>query len=135
MIVGAAVFSHWLLDLIVHRPDLALYDNTMKIGFGLWNYPVAALLLEAAVLIAGVLMYLRGTVPVTPGGRWAVPVFCIVLIAIQLLNTVNPPPGSPTVFATTALVSYLLFAAIAGGNHTARTRHTCTQSRCAVARR
>jgi hypothetical protein len=37
LILGAAVFSHWILDLIVHRPDLALYDNTYKMGFGLWN--------------------------------------------------------------------------------------------------
>src|SRR5215831_12375099 len=38
LLVGAAVFSHWVLDLVVHRPDLALYDNTLKMGFGLWNY-------------------------------------------------------------------------------------------------
>ena len=31
-IVGAAVFSHWVLDLIVHRPDLPLYDNSAKVG-------------------------------------------------------------------------------------------------------
>src|SRR5882757_6166484 len=24
-VIGAAVFSHWLLDLLVHRPDLPLY--------------------------------------------------------------------------------------------------------------
>src|SRR6476646_3374282 len=27
LILAAAVFSHWILDLIVHRPDLALYDS------------------------------------------------------------------------------------------------------------
>src|SRR5713101_7880489 len=36
--LGAAVFSHWILDLLVHRPDLSLYDDTMKVGFGLWNF-------------------------------------------------------------------------------------------------
>src|SRR5437764_9200508 len=35
---GLAVFSHWVLDLIVHRPDLAVYDDTLKVGFGLWNH-------------------------------------------------------------------------------------------------
>ena len=29
--VGVAVFSHWVLDLLVHRPDLPLYDDTMKV--------------------------------------------------------------------------------------------------------
>ena len=31
-IVGAAVFSHWVLDLLVHRPDLSMYDDTLKVG-------------------------------------------------------------------------------------------------------
>src|SRR6266403_1049944 len=38
LIVGLAVFSHWLLDLIAHPRDLAIYDNTWKVGFGLWRY-------------------------------------------------------------------------------------------------
>src|SRR5215470_6345861 len=44
--IGAAVFSHWVLDLVVHRADLPLYDDTAKIGFGVWNYPIIAILLE-----------------------------------------------------------------------------------------
>src|SRR6266540_3350102 len=42
-IVGVAVFSHWVLDFLVHRPDLPLYDNTAKVGLGLWNLPAVAL--------------------------------------------------------------------------------------------
>jgi hypothetical protein len=38
-VVGAAVFSHWPLDFLVHRPDLPLYDNVSKVGLGLWDYP------------------------------------------------------------------------------------------------
>jgi hypothetical protein len=45
--VGAAVFSHWVLDVLVHRPDMPLYDDSSKIGFGLWNYPVFAFTLDA----------------------------------------------------------------------------------------
>src|SRR5882672_5330388 len=40
IVVGLAVLSHWFLDLPVHVADLPLYDNSMKQGFGLWNYPV-----------------------------------------------------------------------------------------------
>src|SRR5205823_6358437 len=40
MVVGLAVLSHWLLDLIVHRPDLTLAgESTAHVGLGLWNYP------------------------------------------------------------------------------------------------
>jgi hypothetical protein len=37
--IGLAIFSHWILDCVVHVPDLPLYDNTMKVGLGLWNRP------------------------------------------------------------------------------------------------
>src|SRR4029450_11348997 len=37
LIIGVAVFSHWILDLIAHPRDLAIYDNAWKVGFGLWN--------------------------------------------------------------------------------------------------
>lgn len=46
LVVGLAVFSHWLLDFLVHRPDLPLYDNTAKVGLGLWNLPAVAFALE-----------------------------------------------------------------------------------------
>jgi hypothetical protein len=36
--IGAAVFSHWVLDWLVHRPDLPLYDDAMKVGLGIWNF-------------------------------------------------------------------------------------------------
>ena len=35
VVIGVAVFSHWVLDFIVHRPDLPLYDNSAKVGLGL----------------------------------------------------------------------------------------------------
>jgi membrane-bound metal-dependent hydrolase YbcI (DUF457 family) len=112
-LIAAAVFSHWLLDLIVHRPDLPLYDNTAKVGLGLWNYPAPAFLLEAALLFGGMLLYLRATVPVTPAGRYGMIVFGIVLLALNALPVVGPPPPSPNAAAVTALSSYIVFAAIA----------------------
>ncbi len=37
LIAGAVVLSHWLLDLLVHVPDLTIAGNPPKLGFGLWN--------------------------------------------------------------------------------------------------
>jgi hypothetical protein len=66
--VGIAVFSHWVLDWLVHRPDVPLYDNSFKVGLGLWNYPTLAFVLEIAVLFSG--MYLYTKTPYTvPKGR------------------------------------------------------------------
>src|SRR6476620_4931355 len=63
--IGAAVFSHWVLDFLVHRRDLPLYDDAAKVGLGIWNYPVIALLLEALLLFGGMMMYLRRTSPLS----------------------------------------------------------------------
>src|SRR5215469_16655494 len=62
--IGAAVFSHWLLDFVVHRPDLALYDDTMKVGLGLSGLPVVQFSLEAIFLYSGMALYLRATRPI-----------------------------------------------------------------------
>lgn len=111
--IGAAVFSHWVLDLVVHRPDLPLYGNTMKVGLGLWNYPVIALSLEAALLFGGMLMYLSVTRPINMIGRIGPPAFGVAMLAIQSFVFFGPPPASPVAAATTALVSYVVFAVIA----------------------
>ena len=54
LFVGLAVFSHWLLDLLVHRPDLELWAGQPKIGLGLWNYPLPEMALELGLVgVAG----------------------------------------------------------------------------------
>jgi len=111
--IGIAVFSHWVLDLLVHRPDLPLYDDTMKIGLGLWNYPAIALALEAALLFGGMIMYLRVTIPINAIGRVGLPVLGVVMVAIQSYIFFGPPPASPAAAAMTALASYVVFAALA----------------------
>ena len=46
-ICGLAVMSHWLLDLVTHRPDLPLYPTgEILVGLGLWN----SLWIETAAL-------------------------------------------------------------------------------------
>ena len=111
--IGVAVFSHWVLDLLVHRPDLPLYDDTMKIGLGLWNYPAVALAFEVALLFGGMIMYLRVTKPINAIGRVGLPILGVVMVAIQSYVFFGSPPASPAAAAATALVSYVAFAALA----------------------
>jgi hypothetical protein len=111
--VGIAVFSHWVLDFLVHRPDLPLYDDAMKVGLGLWNYPAVAVSLEAVLLFGGMMFYLKATRPINAVGRLGPPIFGIVMLAIQGYIFFGPPPASPSAAAVTALVSYAVFAVIA----------------------
>lgn len=61
LIIAATVFSHWLLDLIVHRPDLPLLPgnagNFPLLGFGLWNEPAISITIEAVLIGAGAILY------------------------------------------------------------------------------
>jgi hypothetical protein len=109
LILAATVFSHWILDLIVHRPDLALYDSVGKMGFGLWNYRGAAFALEMAVLLGGAAMLYR-----TAAHRGRLIGFAIFLAALQVFGTFFfPPPPSDHSAAITALVSYIVLALMA----------------------
>jgi len=109
VIVALAVFSHWVLDLIVHRPDLALYDSTFKMGFGLWNYRALAFALEMAVLIGGAALYLE---IVPRKGR--IIGFVVLLVLVQVFGTFFfPPPKSDRAMAITALSFYGVLALIA----------------------
>ena len=112
-LVAAAIASHWFLDLVVHRPDLPLYDNAAKVGLGLWNYPIATIALEALLLFGGMAFYLRATKPLSSSGRFAVIIFGIVMFAIQAGALLGPPPGSDREAAITGLAVYVVFAGVA----------------------
>jgi hypothetical protein len=111
--VGVAVFSHWVLDLIVHRPDLPLFDDTMKMGLGLWNSPAIAFALEAVLLFGGTALYLAKTTPVNSVGRFGPVVFGVVMLGIQAYVFFGPPPTSPSAAAITALAAYVVLAGVA----------------------
>jgi hypothetical protein len=67
-VIAGVVFSHWILDLIVHRPDLPIlpgnFGNLPLLGFGLWQYPVISAIVELALLIGGTWYYYQATVQV-----------------------------------------------------------------------
>ena len=113
LVVAIAVFSHWILDLIVHRPDLAIYDDTLKVGFGLWNYRAIEFGLEIGLLVIGMIIYLKRNSAVAR--KAAVIIFVLVLILIQAGNTFTGrrPISSDRVFAITALIFYTVFAGVA----------------------
>jgi len=62
LVVGTAVLSHWLLDFIVHRPDLQLYPGSeVRVDLGLWNSWAASIAIEVLLFGAGWGSYLSCT--------------------------------------------------------------------------
>jgi membrane-bound metal-dependent hydrolase YbcI (DUF457 family) len=62
-VLAAVVFSHWLLDLPMHRGDMPLLPrnagNLPLLGFGLWRAPLLSALLELALVVGGTFVYWR----------------------------------------------------------------------------
>ena len=109
LIVGVAVFSHWILDLIAHPRDLPIYDNTWKVGFGLWNYRGPEFALEIGLLAGGIILYLaRNAIPTVR--RNAVIAFGFVLIVVQIGDTYVPrAPLTDKATAMGVWIFYTLF--------------------------
>ena len=61
IVLAAVVFSHWLLDLIVHRGDMPILPGNIgdlpKLGFGLWRFPTAAITSELVLVVVGAFFY------------------------------------------------------------------------------
>ena len=115
IVVALAVMSHWLLDVVVHTPDMPVWsDASLKLGLGLWNNAVATYLLEAALLVAGLWLYLRSTSATSRTGKYGMGVFVVVLLLVNIVNIFGPLQGdSKVVLALTGVASYLVFAAVA----------------------
>lgn len=113
LIIGVAVFSHWILDLIAHPRDLAIYDNKWKVGFGLWNYRDLEFALEIALLGFGIVLYFARNM--MPAIRKRVVIsFGIALIVVQVGDTYVPrTPLTDKATVMGVWIFYTLFVVMA----------------------
>ena len=69
LVIAAVSASHWVLDLIVHRPDMPVLPGNVgslpSLGFGLWNHPPLAACIELVLVVAGAVMYWRAAIDVS----------------------------------------------------------------------
>jgi len=108
LVIVTASLSHFILDAIVHNPELDLLGNGVyKIGLGLWNYPFAAYIVEALLLITGLWIYLRSTKSNGFSGKYGLPILSVILLILNAVNTFGPPPTNMENFAITILAVYL----------------------------
>jgi hypothetical protein len=109
-----AVFSHFLLDLPMHTPDMPIFgDNSAKIGLGLWRHRDWALSAELATLTIGVWIW-RYAPTLTAWSRVRAFAFVGLLFALAVATPFLPPPRDETQFAWQALIGYVVLAAFAG---------------------
>ena len=107
-ILAALVVSHWVLDVITHRPDMPILANDRtKIGFGLWNSIPATMLVEFGMYGIGLWIYSRSTRPLDGVGRWGFAALVAFLPVVYLANVFGPPPPSTSAIATAGHLMWL----------------------------
>ncbi len=126
-IIAALAFSHWLLDLVVHRPDLSIYPGGSQLfGFGFWNYVVPSFILEIGLLFIGLFYWVRVTraknsfYNIAPWGLYAFMVALqfafITLPGLQLQRGIFDPSAQPqgAFLGVSALFVFGLLALLIG---------------------
>ena len=107
-IVGCTVFSHWLLDFISHIPDLPLAPGfSTFFGLGLWNSTLATIIVESALFLVGIFLYLRTTKAKDKTGVVAIWALIIFLVICSIANIVGPPPPNAGLVGWVALSTWL----------------------------
>jgi len=111
IVLGALVFSHWLLDVVVHAPDLPLlpWDGT-AVGLSVWNSLPVTMLLEVGLLAIGISIYSRRTEARGRAGHislWSLTAF---LVLVYLANVFGPAPDDAAAIGYVGLSQWLLIA-------------------------
>jgi hypothetical protein len=115
VVISLTVFSHWILDLLVHRPDLALWIGGPKVGLGWWNYPVLEMALEIGLVAVAGAAWVASRKTATRTA-WPAVLFIAILVGVQLLASAPGGPAGtldPIRMGMTALTIYLLLTVIA----------------------
>ena len=112
-VMALAVLSHWLLDFLVHEPDLTLWGNASpRLGLGLWNRLDLALLVEMAIALTGLAMLLT-RLRLTRGRKLAVIAMTVIVAALTCLGMQSPtPPPGATLPAITSLFAIAMLVAV-----------------------
>jgi hypothetical protein len=111
---AAAVFSHWVLDALVHVPELPLLGaNSTKVGLGLWQNMPVALAVEAGIVVAGLALFLSGSA-LPRSRKLGLATLCLLVLGFTVLGmTVAPAPPSAPAMAASSLATIVVVCVLA----------------------
>jgi hypothetical protein len=107
--LGAVVFSHWILDWVTHRRDLQLAPGVAyRTGLSLWSSIPATLAVEVTIFLVAALWYERATEALDDAGRWAWYALIGVLLALYGASLGPPPhPGQEKLVALVTIAAWI----------------------------
>ena len=113
VLLAVLALGHWLLDFVSHRPDMPLWPGGPRLGLGLWNSVPATVVVELALFALGVGLALGATRGRDRSGRVGFAGLAALLLAIDVANTLGPPPPSVAAVAWVGALGGLAFVALA----------------------
>ena len=109
LVVGGGVLSHWILDAVVHRPDLPIVPGgELNVGLGLWNSIPGTIVAELGLMAVGTVLYLASTDARTRTGLLAFWSLIVFLVGVWFASLFGPPPPDVTTLAFSVLGLWLL---------------------------
>lgn len=111
LVIFALVLSHWVLDWVMHVPDMPLtLTGPARLGLGVWRSLPLTLVLELVSFAAGIAIYLRTTSARDRVGRIGLYALLIFLLLIYFGSVFGPPPPSDRAIAWSGIGMWLIIA-------------------------
>lgn len=108
VLIWIGVLSHWILDLIVHKPDLPFYPGGNSfVGLDLWKYQSASLIFEGALFLLGLWSYIRQTVPLDRTGNYGFWIFIFILAGLYIGKLTGLPIENHVALVIFGVVTWL----------------------------
>ncbi|WP_239618066.1 hypothetical protein [Cohnella mopanensis] len=110
LVIASAVFSHWVLDLIVHDHDLPLLGDRYKVGFGVYHSIFWSLFIEFGLLLIGLFIYMRSTEGKGSFlGKYGMGFVFVILLLFNVVSIWGPHPPNEKVVAVFNFCYYVGF--------------------------
>jgi hypothetical protein len=109
LVIFALVLSHWVLDWVMHVPDMPLtLTGPVRLGLGVWRWLPLTLVLELSTFAAGTAVYWRATTARDRFGRIGLVALLAFLLLIYVASVFGPPPPSDRAIAWSGIAMWLL---------------------------
>ena len=113
-IFAIAIFSHFILDVISHTPDMTISGNNSPVlGLSLWNSLAATMIVEFGILFIGIYLYRSATYSVSSTGKYGFALMILILLVLYIGNIFGPPPPDMKAVAVTMTAGQLALVALA----------------------
>jgi membrane-bound metal-dependent hydrolase YbcI (DUF457 family) len=108
-LLAALTVSHWFLDWVTHAPDMPFWPGrSPRVGLGLWNSIPGTLVVEGALWIGAVAMYLRYRPLRGRGPRVAFWSFVVVSTVMWAASPWSSPPPDERSLAWFSLIGWIV---------------------------